>query len=487
VHSHYVRTLADLPWQGRVAALQIQARRFRCANAHCARQVFAERLPDMAGPWARRSERLAEAQRQIGLALGGAAGTRLAARLAMPVSGPTLLRLVATTKLPTSPPPRVIGIDEWAWRRGLTYGTIVCDLERKQTVELLPDRNAETVAAWLRQHPSVEVIARDRSSVFGRAIREGAPDATEVGDRWHLLHNLGDALRAAVGRHRTAVTAVLAAEGAPVSTPAQGTPRVVGTTGPALDALRRQRSDERQARYTALRRLHEEGVPARLIAPALGLSQRTVERWLAAGGAPEHRRPPVASVLDPFRSFLEQRWATGCHNARLLWQEIRDQGFAGSFQTVARWAARRRAGTLPDPAALTAGAVVTRRPSRRRCAWLLGGEPDTLSAEERDLVGRIAAAIPALGTAADLARRFAALIRGGDAAALDPWLAAARDSELASFAQGIARDLDAVRAAITEPWSTSPVEGEINRVKTMKRQMYGRAGYALLRVRVLAA
>ncbi|MDO9714039.1 ISL3 family transposase [Paracraurococcus lichenis] len=309
VHSYYVRTLADLPWQGRVAALQIRARRFRCANADCQRQVFAERLPEMAGPWARRSERLAEAQRHIGLALGGAAGTRLATRLAMPVSGPTLLRLVATTKLPASPPPRVIGIDEWAWRRGLNYGTIVCDLERQQTVELLPDRNAETVATWLRQHPSVEVIARDRSSVFGRAIREGAPDATEVADRWHLLHNLGDALWAAIGRHRGAVAAALTVVDTPPGTPAQEAPRVIGTTGPTLDALRRQRSDERQARYTAMRRLHEESVPARLIAPALGMSQRTVERWLTAGGAPEHRRPPVASMLDPFRRFLEQRWA----------------------------------------------------------------------------------------------------------------------------------------------------------------------------------
>jgi transposase len=486
VHSHYTRSLADLPWQGRVAAVRLQARRFRCVNPDCSRLVFTERLPEVARPWARRSDRLADVQRHLGLALGGVAGSRLADRLAMPVSGATLLRLLARTEVPVPPPPRVIGLDEWAWRRGLTYGTILYDLERGKVVDLLPDRKAETVEAWLKQHPSVEVIARDRASVFGRAIREGAPAAVEVGDRWHLLRNLGDALRAAVGRHRGAVTAALASL-IPEAEAGQPPPRVVGTTGPALEALRQQRRDERHARYAAMHRLHEEGVPPRLIAPVVGMSQRTIERWLAAGGAPEHRRPPVSSMLDPFRPYLEQRWEAGCRKVAELCREIREQGFAGSFQTVARWAAERRVVLLPDPATVTARSAAVRRPSRRRCAWLLGCEPDKISAAERDVVRRITAAAPALGIAADLARRFAAMLRGGDAADLDAWLASARQSELASLAEGIGRDLAAVRAAITESWSTSPVEGEINRVKTVKRQMYGRAGHALLRVRVLAA
>jgi transposase len=236
-----------------------------------------------------------------------------------------------------------------------------------------------------------------------------------------------------------------------------------------------------------MHRLHEEGVPPRLIAPAVGMSQRTVERWLMAGGAPEHRRPPMASMLDPFRPYLEDCWNSGCRKATVLWHKIAERGFKGSLQTVARWAAARRAAPLSDPTALSAGSTAIERPSQRRCAWLLGCEPDTINAGERSFVERITDAVPALGTAADLARRFAAMIRGGDATELDAWLDAARASEVASFAQGLSRDLAAVRAAITEPWSTSPVEGQINRVKTMKRQMYGRAGHALLRMRVLAA
>jgi len=227
VHSHYTRTLTDLPWQGRAVTVQVRARRFRCGRAGYPRQVFAERLPEVAPSPARRTARLGGIQRHIGLALGGEPGARLAARLAMLVSGDTLLRLVRAAELPSQPPPRVVGIDEWAWRRGLSYGTIVCDLERGPVVDLLPDRRTETVAAWLKRHPSVAVIARDRASVFAEAVRQGAPRASQVADCWHLLRNLGDALRAAVDRHRAAVTAAACSGGSghPAFCAAPGAPR----------------------------------------------------------------------------------------------------------------------------------------------------------------------------------------------------------------------------------------------------------------------
>lgn len=167
LHSHYTRTLADLPWQGRPVVLQVQARRFRCGKADCPRRVFTERLPEVASSKARRTTRMSGIQRQIGLALGGEPGARLAVRLAMPVSGDTLLRLIQTADLDPPPPPRVVAIDDWAWRRGQRYGTIVCDLERGEVIDLLPDRSTETVATWLRHHPSIEVIARDRAGATG--------------------------------------------------------------------------------------------------------------------------------------------------------------------------------------------------------------------------------------------------------------------------------------------------------------------------------
>jgi transposase len=202
VHSQYLRTLADLPWQRRTVSLQVRARRFRCAAADCPRQIFAERLqPDIAPRRGRRTTRLGGLQRHIGFALGGASGSRLAARLSMPVSGDTLRRLIRTAEVEPHPPPRVAGIDDWAWRRGQRYGTIICDLERGRVIDLLPERSTEVVAAWLRRHPSIEVIARDRAGAYAEGARQGAPAALQVADRWHLLSNLGDALRRTLVRN----------------------------------------------------------------------------------------------------------------------------------------------------------------------------------------------------------------------------------------------------------------------------------------------
>lgn len=481
VHSYYTRILADLPWQGRLATLRVRARRFRCMTAECQRRIFTERFAEIVRPSARRTMRLAEAQRQIGLALGGEPGSRLAARLAMPTSGDTVLRLIRANVEDRPGTPRVIGIDEWAWRRGLTYGTILCDLEQGRIIDLLPDRKAATVAAWLRGHPSVQVIARDRAAVYADGIRQGASDAVQIADRWHLLRNLGDALRGVVDRHRAAIG--LAAKAVAALEPACDGP--AQPRGTRSDARRRERREQRRERYAKIRRMSDEGLPPRQIAPVLGISQRTVERWLAAGGEPEHRRPAMRTLIAAFRSDLEELWQQGCHNAAALWRELKRRGFRGSRNTVARWAAARRGAAAPS--ANKAHHSPWRTPSRRQCAWLLSADPATLEGQPRAFVQQLRQAAPALAIAADLAQQFAAMIRGGDAGGLEAWLAAARTSPLAAFAAGIIRDLAAVRAAITEVWSTGPVEGHINRLKMIKRQMYGRAHYDLLRKRVLAA
>jgi len=186
MHSHYTRTLADLPWQARAVTVQVRARRFRCATARCLRQVFAERLSGVAQSWARRTARLGDIQRQRGFVLGGEPGSRLATRLSMPVSGDTLLRLVQSTEPEPPHSPQVVGIDDWAWRRGQRYGTIVCDLERERMIDLLPDRSAEAVASWLRRHPGVEVVARDHAGVYAEGVHQGAPEAKQVADRWRV-------------------------------------------------------------------------------------------------------------------------------------------------------------------------------------------------------------------------------------------------------------------------------------------------------------
>lgn len=312
VHSRYTRTLADLPWQGRTVAVQVRAKRFRCATVGCVRRVFAERLPEVARPRGRRTARLADIQRHVGFALGGEPGSRLAARLSMPASGDTLLRLVRAAELKPYSPPRVVGIDDWAWRRGQRYRTIVCDLERKRVIDLLPERSAEMVASWLRRHPGVEVIARDRAGAYADGARQGAPKAKQVADCWHLLCNLGDALQGAADRRRGVVrrAARAVAHGAGAA-PEETAPAPQATKEERLRADRRAR---RLARYEELRRLHVSGLPMREIAPALGMSAVAAYRWLRAGGPPAHDKPVQPRPLDPYVPHLEARWREGCRN-----------------------------------------------------------------------------------------------------------------------------------------------------------------------------
>ena len=483
-HSVYQRRVADLPWQGRVVELRVQVRRLRCANPACGQAIFAERLPGVAPPKARRSERLREAQTSIGLALGGEPGSRLAGKLAMPVSGDTLLRIVRAAGAAPIEPPRVLGVDDWAWRRGQRYGTVLCDLERKRVIDLLPGRSAAALAGWLERHPGVEVIARDRAGVYADGARQGAPEATQVADRWHLLRNLGEALRHVTDRHHARLRAALkaAASGAnavPAQLPAS-TPLPPATK---LERDQRDRLAARGARFDRVMALRGRGLTLDGIAAATGLSRSTVKRWLRRGSVPTWRKPRRASILDAHRGYLERRWREGCRNASALWRELRARGFAGRPGVVGKWAAGARrqeeaAGRRP---------CSPRIPSGRRIARLLTTPPEGLGPDDRRLLELVRVAAPELAEAGELAVAFARMVRDKDGGELDGWLEAAAASGLAPFARGLRQDLPAVRAAFELPWSTSPVEGQINRLKTIKRQMYGRAGFALLRRRVLLA
>jgi len=430
---------------------------------------------------ARRTTRLGESQRAIGFAVGGEPGSRLSHKLAMPVSGDTLLRMVRSTPLPDFAAPTIVGIDDWAWRRGQRYGTIICDLERNCVLDLLPDRNADSVARQLARWPGIKVVARDRAGLYADGARRGAPDAVQVADRWHLLNSLGEALRHAVGRHRRAVAAA-----AQIMVSVQKTKTDNSASPPGLAQLRADRKVARCERWNEICRLREQGFPTSRIAQQLGMSMRTVQRWLAAGGEPEHSRPRRPShLLAPFETWLEAQWVSGCQVGRQLWRELQKQGYTGSRVTVARWAANRSAREASGAAAQPHS--TWKAPSRRRCAWYLSQNTDQIDAETKLFLGHLFEQAPELATVADLAKRFVSILNGDDVAALDEWIEQAANSELKSFASGVARDIDAVRAAITTSWTTSPVEGQISRIKAIKRQMYGRANYPLLRRRVLLA
>lgn len=366
-----MRRLADLPCQDQVAQIHLRARRFRCVDKQCAARIFTERFPGSVSAKARRTDRLCAVQTAIGFTAGGEPGGRLSQKLAMPVSGDTLLRMIRSSAPEHFPAPRVVGIDDWAWRKGQRYGTIICDLERNRVLDLLPQRNADVVATWLARHPGIEIIARDRAGVYAEGARRGAPDATQIANRWHLLANIGEALRLAVGRHRKAVR--LAGVAAMNEFAAEGydDQEHPSQKQTSLQSLRQLRKLQRRDLYEDVMRLRDAGILSpRQIALGVGISVRTIERWLVAGGEPEHHRPPVLQqALPAFQDYLLRRWNEGCHNGLQLLSEIKTQGFKGSRATVYRWTADRK----KQPQSLQKEKSRSwRPPSRRACAWLLG-------------------------------------------------------------------------------------------------------------------
>jgi transposase len=490
IHSLYRRLLHDLPWQGRPVTIHVAARRFHCLNRRCDRRTFAERLTEVTRLSSRRTGRLRDLQHHLGLSLGGEAGARLAARIAVPTSPDTLLRLAAARRCRDgAPTPRVLGIDDWAWKRGRRYGTVLVNLETNEVVDLLPDREAASVAEWLRDRPGVEIVARDRAGAYADGIRQGAPGAIQVADRWHLLRNLGDAVQALGDRHNVAarraaldVRAHLSATKALVTAPlALSIP--APTAAQKASAASRAR---RQLRYEEAARLHGIGATIARISAELGADRKTVHSWLRLGQAPLWKQPSGDSILDPYKTFLGRRWSEGCRNATQLWRELLPLGFRESSSIVREWAARHR-NALPgkDGSGGEALPPVWPVPGGYRLARLLMTSRSRMNAEERIFTSRLLADEPALDIAVTWARRLNKLLRRRSVESLDEVLAAAADTLFARFAASLRRDFDAINASLVTPWTTSPVEGQISRIKMLKRTMYGRAGFELLRARVL--
>jgi len=489
-----MRRLADLPCHDRPVRLQVEVRRFFCANADCRRRIFAERLPAVAAVHARTTVRLAQAHCTIGLALGGEAGARLAARLAMPTSADTLLRRIRRAPLPRHPTVRVLGVDDWAWRKGRSYGTILCDLERGRPIDLLPDREAATLTAWLKDHPGVEVISRDRAGAYAQGAREGAPQAKQVADRWHLLKNIREMLESVLGRCRDRLKAAARAAAAivttrsdsetviPVAAPSTN-PEAPPTSPARRESVRRAGRERRRERYDEVMTLKRQGRSDRDIAGQLHMSRNTVQRYRRATEFPERcegRKRP--SRLDPYGEEVRRRWEGGCRNAAQISREMTTEGYPVSYCMVRQCVKgyREAEGDRPPPA---------KPPSPRRASWLLLGGAWEVTAEDQRFAEVLCQQDEEIRQTAELAKELAGMIRREREAALEGWLVRAgadgMSSELRGFAAALRQDQAAVEAAMQEPWSNGPVEGCINRLKTIKRQMYGRASFDLLRRRVL--
>jgi transposase len=487
IHSHYERTLADLPWGEYAVSWKLQVRKFFCPNSDCHRCIFTERLPGVVLPWARKTKRLMEYLTALALALGGAAGARLSHRLGLSTSRHTLLRLVGRTPLPTMATPTVLGVDDWAYRKGRTYGTVLVDLENRQAVALLSDREAGTLAAWLKTHPGVEVISRDRSTAYRQGATQGAPAAIQVADRFHLLHNLAEVLQRVFDAHLPVFKRVEARAD-------QGSPMVLESIPPpAPEPDDMQRAQQTRAKrlqaYQQVQHLRAQGWKQTTIAQHLGLGERTIRRYLSSPSFPERRerKDRGHSGLDPHKAYVLKRWNDGCRQGKVLLQEMRERGFRSSYGSLARYLRCLKEAQGSNPGTIQAQRF---RLTARSATWLVLRRPEKRIREEDEQLAWLRSQDPALEEAVGLAEDFARLVRGGHPEELDDWLRRAVGSSLTAFVRfvgGLREDYEAVKAGVTLPWSNGQVEGQVNRLKTLKRQMYGRAGIALLSKRFLLA
>ncbi|HZC05621.1 MAG TPA: ISL3 family transposase [Ktedonobacterales bacterium] len=524
-HSRFIRVLADLPLGELPVYVRLHARRFRCLNPACPRQTFRERLPDLAPRYQRRTPALRRHLEAVSFALGGQAGRRLTQRLRLSAHGisrNSLLRLIRRASLPSvsevAPELRRLGVDDFAFRRGLRYGALLVDLDQHCVIDLLPDREAATLAAWLTAHggAKMEVVSRDRGGAFADGVRQGAPQAVQVADRFHLVRNLGQALDRLLIREHRVLTRVAAAlwpssdtsdtsdadgttsapgeittSAAREAPPEQTTPAV-----PAPTRVERERAavdDQRRARYDRVVALAAAGHSLREVARRASVSRETVRTYLRAGQyrpcAPR-RRP---SKTEHYAAYLRRRWEEGEHNSAVLLLEIREQGYRGAASTLRQYVRTWRTGPR-RPGRRRHGEDGANAPparprfSPRQTHWLLLRPVEDLTDDERAYRAALCQASAVIATAQRLVSDFGHMVRTRAALDLDVWLAEAkhcRIPELVSFVRGVQRDYAAVTAALSSPLSQGQVEGQVNRIKMLKRQMYGRANFDLLRRRVL--
>lgn len=468
VQSRYLRRPADLPIGGRRVELAIVARRIWCDAVLCGRPIFCERFENcVLARYARRTQRLDTIVHHLGLALGGRPAAAFANRLMVPVSNDTLLRVVRRRIVEPKDELSIVGIDDFAFRRGQTYGTIVCDLERRRPVTLLPDRALDTSRAWLAAHSSISTVARDRGGGYGEAIAKALPDADQVADRWHLMENSSRAFLDAVGK---SMRQIRQAVGSNVIDPKLLTYAEKLQYG---GYLRRQETNE------VIRELSKKGTSIRQIVRQTGHSRKLVRDVLRGQRFDVFRTRP--SSLDSWLPWLNGRWEEGARNALALWREMRTKGFAGQSGVVSQWAQRRRLAEKANESGLA------RTPSARVIARLMTTARDDLARSEAILVAAIEVNVPELVVARTVIGDFQSMIRAKAAAKLDEWLQVAKISLVGSFAAGVEKDIAAVRNAIISQWSNGQTEGQITRLKLIKRQMYGRAKLDLLQARLIGA
>src|SRR6266704_1850966 len=476
IHGSYQRMVADLPCAGRNVLLMLTVRKFVCSSPTCPRKIFTERLPGLVASYGRMTRRLIALLQALGLGAGGQLGTRQAERSGIATTPSTLLRHVMQLPAPLTRAVRVLGVGDFAWKKRFTYGTILVDLERRKIIDVLADRESATVEAWLKAHPEVAFVSRDRGKEFTKAATLGAPQAQQVVDRFHVVKNLSEVLQEILGHCRAEIRqgeASLPQLEKAAEEPTRPLPTAATwqqRTPAHVKKVHQARQASRDDRYSQMTTLRTQGLTQREVAKRMGMSERTVRHWLKQGAAPTNERQfRRQSVFDPYAAYVLQRWQDGIHEAKQLFAEIQAQGFSGTVRIVQRFVQALRDDPEKMPVAPATGAD---RFSSKTATWLFIQDPKQLSTEKQAELELICQRSETARKTYALTQQFMSMLRLRHGQEFERWLSAVEASqipELRRFAQGLLKDKSAVVAGLTLSYSNGPVEAQVQKLKLVKR------------------
>lgn len=470
----------DLPISGNIVRIHLTACRFFCDNAGCHRKIFTEQFAHEIKPYARRLLRSDDLLSRVALEPGGNTGATISRFIRVPVSVSTILRIIKKkTVASIAATSGIIGVDDWAFKKGHVYGTILVDLESRKVIDLLEDREAETLEVWLEKHPEVKVISRDRATKYALGAKKGAPQAIQVADRFHLIKNLGETvtkvfqhrgeiLKEAYDQYNSEAQAELPAEEKPfIECQEQSEKEVVN---PA-----------RQHKFEKIKEQHRSGHNVSAISQALKIDRRTVYRYIQLEKLTKDARR-VSNKLKGFEEYLLQEITTG-KNLKTLYEGVVAKGFQGSYDKF-RYNLKR----LLKREKITRQLVPAKSWSPRELSIMLYKDEKDLEMEDKKFLNLLYERCPVIKQTAGLVRQFKDLFKTKEQGSLATWIdnALKANTAIKTFAKNLTKDFDAVNNAVVTQYSNGQVEGQVNRLKNIKRRMYGKASFQLLKNMVLA-
>jgi transposase len=480
IHSRYLRMIGDLPVSGKIAKLRLQVRKFFCVNLDCSRKIFTERFKEQLNSYSRRFERLNELITSIGLELGGNVAQRIGKLCYVKISASTILRLVIKCPIPAIKLPKIIGVDDWAFKKRLKYGTIIVDLEKNEVIDLLPDREAKTLSAWLKIHSSVETVSRDRSSTYASAITEADDKIVQIADRWHILKNLTEGFEGFLNTQRESlrdISAELSEEQQLLSESI--VPEIKEIAKKDIVITGRYHDN-----FLKVKQLQHEGISKRKIAKILKMSRHTIDRYWNRTFFLQKVSHQKSNILD-FEDYLIKRWQEGEQKVKVLFEEIKEQGFKYSIKLVYEFV-KKYPKTVVE--SLPEAAKIKYYSSKQLSIWLSTFRKDWSEECPKAYLAKLLEDNPIINKVRNTVLNFRRLMKEKEGDKLKGWCDDVINDEnenIKGFARGVLKDYKAVYQGFVSNWSNGPVEGQVNRLKNIKRQMYGRAGFELLRKRVV--